>query len=370
MSHTPRRTHALHRSLARGLAVALLAPTLVVLAGPGAHAGPLDDLLGAGPCLPLPGIDDCDTAAPETLIDTVTPTPVDGYVTTGRVSFAFSAVDDREDATLSFECRLVRPADQEPAWSSCDATEGAAYDVSDSEADGYRFEVRATDDAVTFPAEPSPNTDATPAVQSFGVDTTAPDTFRFSGPRFYEPSRVAEFVHGSSDAGDGFVCTLDRRPVACDEQYLKLVGLSSGRHRVTVAAVDARGNVDPTPEATTWWVPRNRIGTTSERSRWTKETRAGAFDGDVLVTEQRRAQLSRKVTRATRIGVVVEKGRDRGRLRVAFNRTRLGVIDLAQPRQGTETVEFDLPGRTRRAGTVRLVPLDDKTVAVDAFFAS
>ena len=370
------------RLVARPLVVALLSPMLVLAAGSGtaASAGPLDGLgdLGGldgllgdgGPCLPLSGVDDCDTSAPETTITGSSPMPVDGVYTRKTMTFAFAGSDDREDAALTFECRLVTPQTADPAWASCDPAEGAQYDVDDAPLEAYRFEVRASDDAVTFPGEAAPNTDQTPAMQSFGVDTTAPETRRFSGPSRYEASRTAEFVHGSSDAGAGYACTLDGASIGCDEDYLKVTGLSSGRHRLTVASVDAYGNADPSPVVTRWFVPRNQLGTQTERQRWRRQADSAAFDGDLLQTKRRGAELTQKLRGVRGVGLIVAKGADRGRLRVKFNRISLAVIDLDDARGGSETVVMDLPGRKKRSGTLRVIPLDRQPVAVDGYFTS
>ena len=370
MRHPTRRRHR----LARPLLVAVLSPAMVVGLGAatGAQALALDDLavdeiIG---CEPIPGLTDCDEEAPETTITGSAPAPVDGMITSRSVTFSFTGSDNRGDAALSFECRLITPAEDNPSWLPCDEDEGAAYAVGDAPLESYRFEVRATDDAITFPNAPRPNTDETPAAYSFGVDTVPPQTRRFSGPSFYQPSRDAEFVHGSSDASATYVCTLDGRPLTCDQDYLALRRLSSGRHRLKVAAVDRYGNADPTPVTTTWWVPRNSLGTRAERARWRRVMDVDAFDKDVVTTAVRRATLSAKLRGVRAVGLVVRTEPGAGRLRVKFNRTTLKVIGLDDRRIGSQTVFMDLPGRKKRSGTLRVIPIDRAPVTVDAYFAS
>ena len=368
MTNSTARSRAV-RSLLRPGAVVLLTSSLILGSGAAAQAGLVDDLLDGGPCLPSL-VDDCDETPPETSIDSIAPMPLDGYITSRSIAFAFSGQDDRDDAALTFECRLITPDEPSPAWSPCLPEQGAEYDVEDSEADAYRFEVRATDDAVTFPGDAAPHTDPTPASASFGVDTVAPQTRRFSRPPSYSLSRSAEFVHGASEAGTTYRCVLDGAELGCSQDYLKVTRLRSGRHRLSVAAVDSHGNADASPVVTTWWVPRNTVGTRKERQRWRRAATDDSFDRDLLSTRRKGAVLSMKVQRVRKVGLAVQKAPGYGRLRVMLDRTRLGVIDLDGARTASEVVTLRVPGRKRRSGVVKVIPTSRSKVVVDAFFSS
>jgi hypothetical protein len=78
------------------------------------------------------------------------------------------------------------------------------------------------------------------------ADTTPPETF-ITGRKVWRSG--AKFWFGSNEVGVRFRCKVDKRPRrfrACKSPYL-LRGLGSGRHLLGVKAVDAAGNVDPTP---------------------------------------------------------------------------------------------------------------------------
>jgi hypothetical protein len=66
------------------------------------------------------------------------------------------------------------------------------------------------------------------------------------------PNPWATLSFASSGTGATFRCTLDGAPSACmPAAYARL---APGTHTFTVAAVDAAGNVDPTPASITWTV--------------------------------------------------------------------------------------------------------------------
>ncbi|MFP2898213.1 Ig-like domain-containing protein, partial [Corallococcus sp. 4LFB] len=89
---------------------------------------------------------------------------------------------------------------------------------------------------------------------TFTVDSVSPDTVITSHPPVASNSRSATFTFQGTDADvAGFVCTLDATSVACASPYTA-TDLDAGSHTFTVAAVDASGNVDPTPAAFTWTV--------------------------------------------------------------------------------------------------------------------
>jgi hypothetical protein len=89
-------------------------------------------------------------------------------------------------------------------------------------------------------------------------DTTPPDTKILKGPKKRTHKRKAKIHFGSSEpAGATFVCSIDDGgPKPCKSPERFKVG--RGKHRFTVQAVDASGNIDPTPAERRWRVKREK----------------------------------------------------------------------------------------------------------------
>jgi hypothetical protein len=91
------------------------------------------------------------------------------------------------------------------------------------------------------------------SVASLGqpVDGEAPDTLLTGGPAegSVQTDTSATLSFSSSDAGATFACRLDERSWASCASGATFPGLALGSHTVAVRAVDAAGNVDPTPAA-------------------------------------------------------------------------------------------------------------------------
>jgi hypothetical protein len=165
-----------------------------------------------------------DTEAPETTIDSG-PT---GPIAFAAANFSFSSSEEG-----SFECR-IDSADAAD-WAPCDSPQ--AYE---SLADGpHKFEVRASDELG--------NTDPTPAVADFSVDTKAPAARLVSVPeaRISSVSGVATFAFDSTEPGS-FECRLDSAPTwtACTSPA-SYSSLPAGPHTFEVRAKDALGNTGP-----------------------------------------------------------------------------------------------------------------------------
>ena len=78
-------------------------------------------------------------------------------------------------------------------------------------------------------------------------DTTPPNTTITSGPSKLTRSTTATLAFRSNEAGSSFQCRLDRgafSPCASPKRYTRL---RNGSHAFRVRAVDAAGNLDPTP---------------------------------------------------------------------------------------------------------------------------
>jgi CSLREA domain-containing protein len=89
----------------------------------------------------------------------------------------------------------------------------------------------------------------------YTIDTNVPDTQIDSGPPTPSASSTATFTFSGFDAGGSvttFNCSLDAAAFAACTSPQTYSGLTNGSHTFQVRAVDAAGNVDPTPATYTW----------------------------------------------------------------------------------------------------------------------
>jgi len=170
-----------------------------------------------------PGTDSPDTIAPDTTIVTgpssltADPTP----------SFTFAS-----EAGASFECKV-----DAGAYAACSGP-GTSHTTAPLGDGAHTFLVRATDAAS--------NTDATPAMRSFTVDTVAPGTTIKSKPAKLVTRRTVKFTFASKETGVTFTCKLDKRawrPCTSPKKFR----IKVGKHRFAVRATDTAGNTDATP---------------------------------------------------------------------------------------------------------------------------
>lgn len=154
-------------------------------------------------------------------------------------TFTFSDADEPANA---FECRMDGQASDPSGYSPC-ASPWTSPPLSDGT---HTFYVRATENG---------ETSATTASAPFSIDTSKPFTRITQSPSGTTNSADAKFAFITSKPGPGssFSCTLDglTAPCASPTTY---TALASGTHTFTVAAVDALGNVDPTPDTRTWTI--------------------------------------------------------------------------------------------------------------------
>lgn len=197
--------------------------------GPHTFAARAIDAAGNVDPTPATATFSVETTPPDTVIDSGPAGPV----STPTVQFAFHSPD--ADA-VGFECSL----------------NGAAFTACSSPAtvpglaDGpHTFAVRAFDAAG--------NRDPTPATRSFSVDTVAPDTILFGAPVGYKRDGNATVVFGSADADVvGYECSTNGGAWTACTSPRNLTGLPEGPYEVAIRAVDAAGNVDPTPVVAAW----------------------------------------------------------------------------------------------------------------------
>jgi hypothetical protein len=81
---------------------------------------------------------------------------------------------------------------------------------------------------------------------------TPPETILSAAPTGLVRSRSASFTFSSSVAGVSFQCSLDGGAFAPCTSPASYTGLTDGAHVFDVRAVDASGNVDPTPGHAAW----------------------------------------------------------------------------------------------------------------------
>jgi Thrombospondin type 3 repeat len=164
----------------------------------------------------LDGPDNCETGA-----SAGTDTDGDGCKDAGE-----DADDDNDTVTDGFDnCALVANANQQ-----------------DSDADGQGDAC----DATPLPPAPDPGP---------GTDTTAPDTTITENPPARSKSKTATFAFTGTDARvvASFECKRDAASFEpCTSPLTTKVG--KGKHSFQVRAIDAAGNVDPTPASVDWKV--------------------------------------------------------------------------------------------------------------------
>lgn len=158
-------------------------------------------------------------------------------------AFSFAS----SEAGASSECRI----DSE-AFTPC-SSPFTAHPLPDGE---HRVEIRSTDGA---------GNTSTVAARSFSIDATPPRTALTKHPRkkirtTMGSKRVRFEFSGADNLPTGplrFKCRVDRGSFAsCRSPFIRKVKL--GRHRFSVRAVDAAGNLDPTPASYRWRVVRKR----------------------------------------------------------------------------------------------------------------
>jgi hypothetical protein len=98
------------------------------------------------------------------------------------------------------------------------------------------------------------NLDSSPATYTWLVDLVPPDTAIDTKPASPSANASADFTFTSPEASVTFQCSLDSGAyLACSASFAT-APLTAGAHLLSVRAVDAAGNIDPTPASYTWTV--------------------------------------------------------------------------------------------------------------------
>ena len=179
-----------------------------------------------------------DVTAPETTLQA--DGPAENSLSKSRTAtFRFTADGD---ATKYF-CRIDRgpvlgtPAECESPFTTPELADGT-----------YTFSVWAEDAAG--------NVESTHATRTWTIDATPPDTTLTGGPAAGSSTQAtnADFVLGASEQSVTYRCSLDGSAATECASPHTISGLAAGEHTLSVFAVDAAGNQDPTPATRTWSV--------------------------------------------------------------------------------------------------------------------
>ena len=184
-----------------------------------------------------------DTTAPQTQIDSGPPS----LTASATAGFTFSGADTGGSGVASFECRL--DSAQAAAWAPCSSPKAYAS-LADG---GHTLEVRAVDQAA--------NADASPAVFSWSVDTTPPDSQIATHPASLTGNAAATFTFSGTDSGgSGVVSFQCRRDSSQPSDWSSCsspqayASLADGDHTFEVRAIDQAGNADGSPATFGWSV--------------------------------------------------------------------------------------------------------------------
>jgi hypothetical protein len=147
----------------------------------------------------------------------------------------------------SFECSL-----DGGAWTAC----ASPKSYTGLALGAHRFSVRATDAAG--------NVDPTPATWKWTIedtseppppaDDTPPQTSIVRGPAASTTATTAAFSLSSSETGSTFDCKLDGEEWESCAATPTYSELEAGEHEFAARAVDANGNIDPTPAVRGWTI--------------------------------------------------------------------------------------------------------------------
>jgi parallel beta-helix repeat protein len=201
---------------------------------PGEHTFAVRTVDLAGNADPTPGTFTWTLIAPP--VTTIDSGPTDPSATQDA-TFTFSA----DQAGSTFECSL-------DGGDFLPCTSPAEYaGLTNGE---HTFEVQATNTSGLIEVEPASFSWTVDAP----ADTTPPTTTLTATPAavILVGETLVEFT--SNEVGATFECSLDGAAFQTCDSPSELSGLLDGTHTFEVRAVDAAGNVDPTPESHTWIV--------------------------------------------------------------------------------------------------------------------
>lgn len=255
-----------------------------------------------------------------------------------------------------FDCRLLRDGTLFSDWQPCNTGSRSYSSLPDG---AWTFEVRARDQAG--------NVDPTPAAHEWTLDTTAPQTSVLAGPvkNAFVLSTAADLSFGSTEPGSSFTCAVDGAAVDCPGGSLSLTNLSHTTHTATSVATDGTGNTDASPARRSWTVPLDNTELT-HGTGWTQKSTRGAYLGTYSQSAVQGATLTRNVTNARKVALVVTKGVGYGKVQVFAGTELLKTVGLAATTRKTKQVIPIPKFATAFTGELRIVVLTaGKTVRIE-----
>jgi len=159
--------------------------------------------------------------------------PSNGSTSGPNVSFLYSTV-----AGIAYDCAI-----DGSGFFDCGSNPFSAFNGLTT--GQHTFQVRAKNGGYF---------DHVPAVRTWTVDATPPETSVASGPPTLTKAKTAQIHFNSSEGGSSFQCSLDGAAASACTSPLNLTGLGLGTHLLTVVATDQYGNVDGTAATFSWTV--------------------------------------------------------------------------------------------------------------------
>lgn len=144
----------------------------------------------------------------------------------------------RATGATAFQCKL----DSAPRFTVCP---NGGIDYSDLSQGSHTLLVRGLS---------SNGPDLTPAAYTWTIDTTSPQASLTQHPGATSYGSEASFSFSSGETGTTYMCSLDSEAPATCQSPVTLESLSGGTHTFHVTAIDAAGNVQPSPASYTWTV--------------------------------------------------------------------------------------------------------------------
>lgn len=330
-----------------------------------------------------------DTTPPATSITGSVPVVTrTGWANKRTIRIAFAGKhSDADTDTIGFECRLSTSAAAPTAeqWEDCPA-DGVYRNLEQSAATPYVFWVRAYDTVdrpvnwddmiatpLAFDDEPVDDADPTPARLVFRVDSIVPNTFIFGTP--YDAitpqapmvTTDSPQVRLTSDEAATFACTVDGRPVPCAEGITTLRNLAAGTRTLRVQAVDAAGNLDPSPAVTQFTVPTNLR---AKAAGWKRKRAAGFLGNDYLQATERGTELVFKASRYRELRLLATTGPKAGVIEVRIGSAWKRVSLRRSTVTHHDQIELREALTSLRSDTIRIrVVSNGKPVQLDGYLA-
>jgi hypothetical protein len=204
-----------------------------------------------------------------------------------------------------------------------------------------------------------------PAGVTVAVDDLAPETTVLQGPAngAVVLARKVIFRFGS-EPGAAITCGVGGVVQPCDGGVLALNGLAPGTYEVLAGATDAAGNDDPTPVTRRFTVPFDDRALTVAKGPWSRRAAAASYLGTYSSTTRAGATLTRRVSGAASLALVVSTGRRFGAVDVYVGQRRLARVATAGAPRNQRVVRLPAVGRPF-TGVVRVVSTSRRPVRVD-----